>query len=130
MAGGFGMAPAAAPNQPPPADIAALTLELLAARAADSSICPSEVARRLAPAPDWRALMPAVRGVARQLAQQGQLLVTQGERVLSPHEAWPGAIRLRRGPAWDGAPMAGTAHSSPITPHPEEDLPCAPSPPV
>lgn len=107
----MGMTTGTSPGQRPLADdIAALTLQLLAARAPGSSLCPSEVARQLAPAPDWRALMPAVRDVARLLAQRGQLRVTQGQRVLSPDGAWPGAIRLRRGPLWDGTPGCGPAH--------------------
>jgi hypothetical protein len=76
--------------------IAAAIERLLAARAAGSSICPSEVARALAPAPAWRALMPAVRDVARALARVGRLRVTQGEDTLHPDEPWRGAIRLRR----------------------------------
>lgn len=75
--------------------IAATVERLLAARGAGSSICPSEVARALAPAPAWRALMPAVRDVARALARAGRLRVTQGHETLSPDEPWRGAIRLR-----------------------------------
>lgn len=81
--------------------IAATIERLLAARAADSSVCPSEVARALAPAPAWRALMPAVRDVARALARAGRVRVTQGGHTLDPDEPWRGALRLRR-PGPDG----------------------------
>lgn len=42
------------------------------------SICPSEVARDLAPdEASWRALMPAVRAAALRLQEQGKLRVTR-----------------------------------------------------
>lgn len=86
----------AAPDTPAADEIAATTLRLLAARPATASICPSEVARALAPSPAWRRLMPAVREVARALARQGRLQVTQRGQALSPEGEWRGAIRLRR----------------------------------
>jgi hypothetical protein len=94
-----GAVPDAAPpafTPPTAVEIAATTLSLLAARPATASICPSEVARALAPSPAWRGLMPAVREAARTLARQGRLEVTQGGRALSPDADWRGAIRLRR----------------------------------
>ncbi|MCU0952366.1 MAG: DUF3253 domain-containing protein [Burkholderiaceae bacterium] len=72
---------------------------LLAARAADASICPSEVARHLR-ADQWRPLMPAVRRVAATMARDGRLRITQGGAELSPQAVLDGAvrgpIRLRR----------------------------------
>lgn len=44
---------------------------LLRERAAGKSICPSEVARALAP-DDWRPLMPRLREVAARLASSGE----------------------------------------------------------
>jgi len=76
-------------------DIEAATLALLERRGTGKSICPSEVARELAPE-HWRTLMPRVRESARRLAACGAITVTQRERVLSPDEPWRGAIRLRR----------------------------------
>ncbi len=76
--------------------IAAKIVELLEARAAGATICPSEAARALAGGEaEWRALMPAIRRVAAALAQAGTLRVTaQGEDVdaLQAH----GPIRLGR----------------------------------
>lgn len=70
-------------------------LELLDGRDAASSVCPSEVARRLWPTA-WREHMGDVRAVARDLAAQGRLRVTQRGHVLDPHVPWRGAVRLAR----------------------------------
>jgi hypothetical protein len=80
--------------------IAQRMLDLLRARDATRSVCPSEVARALAPeAPRWRALMPVVRRVAGQLAGEGVIEVTQqGRRIEIARAAGP--VRLRRGPAF------------------------------
>ena len=92
------------PTPPPPSDeqIAQAIEALLAARAACSSICPSDAARRLR-ADEWRPLMPAVRRVAATLARAGRLRITQGTRDVSPQEidsgTLRGPIRLRRAPA-------------------------------
>lgn len=68
--------------------------DLLAARKSDTTICPSEVARALAPeAEAWRALMPQVREVASALAQAGRLRVTRGGEVVEA-TAQGGPIRL------------------------------------
>ena len=64
-------------------DPRAATLSLLARRAPDATICPSEVARMIAP--DWRGEMPAVHaaidGLVRdalvQLSWQGRPLATR-----------------------------------------------------
>ena len=75
-------------------------LALLSHRAVDSSICPSEVARALAPDSDgaWRNLMPTIRAVAATLASVGRVQITRGGREVSGHELEAGPIRLRRGP--------------------------------
>jgi hypothetical protein len=81
--------------------IAAEIVRLLAARAATSSICPSEVARALARDEDaWRALMPQVRHVAAYLREQGRLRITRGGHDIDPTTLHTGAIRLARGPAF------------------------------
>lgn len=75
-------------------DDATIRAEILAqcqARGAKSSICPSEVARALAP--DWRALMPDIRRVAADLAEAGEIVVTQKGRTIDAHSA-RGPIRL------------------------------------
>ncbi|MEM8554729.1 MAG: DUF3253 domain-containing protein [Pseudomonadota bacterium] len=67
-------------------------MDLLVARGVAKSICPSEVARALSD--DWRALMPEVRAVARDLRDRGQLEITQkGVSLLS--DDWRGPVRLR-----------------------------------
>jgi len=58
--------------------VAAQVFALLAHRQPGRTICPSEVARAMAPENDrWRALMPLVRDVAGELAQAGRLKVTR-----------------------------------------------------
>ncbi len=69
-------------------------LALLAERARGATICPSEVARQVAP-DDFRPLMPLVREAARRLVAKGLLDITQGGRVVDASTA-KGPIRLRR----------------------------------
>ena len=64
-------------------ETAAAVLALLARRAPDATVCPSEVARVLAPDGAWRAAMPAVHAAVDRLAAAG-------------------AVRLR----WKGAALA------------------------
>lgn len=86
------------------AAIAAQILRQLARRAPESSICPSEVARALAPHDDgaWRSLMPQVREAAALLRAGGRLRITRGGRDIAPDSLHRGPIRLARGPAFDG----------------------------
>ena len=73
---------------------------LLRRRAADASICPSEVARALAPdEAEWRASMPQVRRLAAAMGEARAIAVTQKESELSSSEVLlaSGPIRLRRG---------------------------------
>lgn len=70
---------------------------LLDARAADATICPSDVARALAPGQQWRELMDEVRRVAAEEHHAGRLEVRQhGERVVP--ETARGPIRIGRAP--------------------------------
>ena len=85
---------------PPTTDaIASMIAQLLSARAADASICPSEVARALAP-DHWRALMPQIRAVAAELAGAGSLRITQRNEEITPATLLAGQtrgpIRFRR----------------------------------
>lgn len=58
---------------------------MLEARRPGASLCPSEVARALATEePALRALLPAIRAVAAELARRGELLVTRGGRPVDP----------------------------------------------
>lgn len=81
---------------PAPEAIASEILRQAAARGADKSICPSEVARALAGGDEaaWRPLMGPVRQAAIALAGTGQLeILRKGKPV--PVEAVRGVIRLR-----------------------------------
>ncbi|RFA10936.1 hypothetical protein B7R54_18265 [Subtercola boreus] len=69
---------------------------LLAARPATSTICPSDVVRAMTGDEDeWRALMEPVRRAARRLVAAGEVEITQGGRVVDPSTA-KGPIRIRR----------------------------------
>jgi len=69
---------------------------LLRARAPESSICPSDVARAVG-AGSWRPLVPVVRDVAAELAAAGVIVVTQRDEAVDVRTA-RGPVRLRRGP--------------------------------
>ncbi len=74
------------PISDPVATACATTLTLLAARAADATVCPSEVARAMAAsdpgAPAWRDLMPLVhRGVDRLPGDDRVLLRWKGQAL-------------------------------------------------
>jgi hypothetical protein len=77
-------------------DLEASILRLLDARAASSSICPSDAARDLLPDDDaWRELMEPARRAARRLVARGEVEITQGGSVVDPSTA-KGPIRIRR----------------------------------
>ena len=81
-----------------PAALEAAIFTLLAQRQPGASICPSDAARAVYPAAyQWRDAMPVVRALAAQLAAQGQLVVTQGGKVVDIDTA-KGPIRLRLPP--------------------------------
>jgi hypothetical protein len=62
-------------------DVRAATLSLLAHRAPDATICPSEVARAIAP--DWRDGMPAVHAAIDGLVRDGLVQLSWKGRPLS-----------------------------------------------
>jgi uncharacterized protein DUF3253 len=68
--------------------------ELLDARAAGATICPSEAARRVDP-DGWRDLMDDARAAAARLVDAGRVEVVQHGEVVDPATAH-GPIRLRR----------------------------------
>jgi len=75
----------------------------LSRRAADSSICPSDVARALAgKEAAWRALMPRVREVAAAMREQQRLRITRGGVDVAADGLHRGAIRLARGSGFSG----------------------------
>lgn len=69
-------------------------MELLGGRAAGSTVCPSEAARRVDP-DGWRDLMEPARMAARRMVADGRAEITQGGRVVDPSTA-RGPIRVRR----------------------------------
>ena len=71
-------------------------LELLDARAATATICPSEAARAVG-GEQWRELMEPARAAARRLVARGEVVITQGGQVVDPSTA-KGPVRVRRVP--------------------------------
>ena len=78
-----------------PVDIAleATLRALLHQGARGATICPSEAARIVDPA-DWQTLMEPARAAARRLVATGEIVITQGGRVVDPSTA-KGPIRIR-----------------------------------
>ncbi|MBT2250039.1 DUF3253 domain-containing protein [Arthrobacter sp. BHU FT2] len=72
----------------------ATILELLAARSAAATICPSDAARA-AGGDSWRELMEPVREAARRLVASGDVEITQRGSVVDPATA-RGPIRIRK----------------------------------
>jgi hypothetical protein len=72
----------------------AAILELLAERAEDATICPSEAARRLAgPQGDWRAQMEQIHAAADDLVEEGAISLSwKGE----PKQKRRGPYRIAR----------------------------------
>jgi hypothetical protein len=71
--------------------------DLLAQRARTSTICPSDAARLVGGGDQdaWRDLMEPARRAARRLVDRGEVVITQGGRVVDPSTA-RGPIRIRR----------------------------------
>ncbi|MFJ9783091.1 DUF3253 domain-containing protein [Amycolatopsis sp. NPDC101161] len=72
----------------------AAILALAMARGAKSSTCPSDAARAVAD--DWRPLLDEARQLARELAESGEVRLTQRGRPLDPGGDWSGPIRISR----------------------------------
>jgi len=77
----------------------AAILALSARRGPDRTICPSDAAR-ITGGEGWRRLMEPARDVARRLARDGVVEVTQKGERLDPNAEWRGPVRIRR-------PLAG-----------------------
>ncbi|OAB88811.1 S-adenosylmethionine tRNA ribosyltransferase [Janibacter melonis] len=80
-------------SQATPEQLEAAIRELLAARSADATICPSEAARQVG-GDDWRDLMQPARDVVARLADAGEVEATQGGEVVDVRTA-RGPIRVR-----------------------------------
>ena len=76
----------------PRSKIAATIRRLIRERGAGKSICPSEVARAIAP-DDFRPLMPLVREVAAKLVDAHEIVVMQRGKTVDPRTT-KGPIRL------------------------------------
>ena len=64
------------------ADARQTLLALLAARAPTATVCPSEVARAMAPKGDWRAAMPTVHSAVDCLLEEGAIRLSwKGNRL-------------------------------------------------
>ncbi|KYJ97055.1 DUF3253 domain-containing protein [Microbacterium sp. CH1] len=75
----------------------AATMRALTRKRADSSICPSDVARAVG-GEEWRGRMSDVRRVAADLASRDVVVVTQKGEPVQITDA-RGPVRIRRGPA-------------------------------
>ncbi len=76
-----------------PGEIEETIFALLRERNGGKTICPSEVARSLAPT-QWKTLMHPVREVAARLALEGRLVATQKGKEVNALSA-RGPIRLK-----------------------------------
>lgn len=76
---------------PTEAQARAAALALLARRAPDATICPSEVARQLAA--DWRGAMPMVHAAIDALAAQGEVQLSWKGKALGRRD---GPYRIAR----------------------------------
>lgn len=72
--------------------IAAEILRATGARGRGKTVCPSEVARALAPEA-WRPLLGSVRRVAAELALEGKVAITRKGKEIPPAEMH-GVVRL------------------------------------
>jgi hypothetical protein len=75
-------------------DLRTSILELARQRGPSSSICPSDAARAVG-GEKWRDVMDQARDIARELAREGEVVITQGGDVLDPNVTWRGPIRIR-----------------------------------
>lgn len=75
----------------------AATMRALTRKRAESSICPSDVARAIG-GESWRSRMDDVRRVAAELAARDEVIVTQKGEPVSIESA-RGPVRIVRGPA-------------------------------
>lgn len=80
-------------SQATPEQLEAAIRELLAARSADATICPSEAARQVG-GDDWRDLMQPARDVVARLADAGEVEATHCGEVVDVRTA-RGPIRVR-----------------------------------
>jgi hypothetical protein len=75
-------------------ELRATILRLAGERGPSKTICPSDAARAVG-GDAWRDLMEPARDIARELARNGEVEITQGGNVLDPDATWRGPIRIR-----------------------------------
>jgi hypothetical protein len=78
-----------------PARLEHAILDLLSRRREGATICPSDAARAVGTADDWRSLMQPARDAAARLVSRGEVEVTQGGSVVDVATA-RGPLRIRR----------------------------------
>jgi len=71
-----------------------VTLEILASRSPDATVCPSEVARAIAPGAAWRDAMPAVHSAVDRLFDEGAVRISWKGQSLATRA---GPYRIGRG---------------------------------
>ena len=69
-------------------------LQLARERGPSKTICPSDAARAVG-GEAWRDLMDDARDIARDLARNGDVELSQKGDVLDPDATWRGPIRIR-----------------------------------
>jgi hypothetical protein len=69
-------------------------LQLARERGPSKTICPSDAARAVG-GEQWRDLMDDARDIARKLARDGEVEITQKGEVVDPDATWRGPIRIR-----------------------------------
>ena len=77
------------------AELERTILSLLDDRKPTSTICPSDAARAVGTPDGWRSLMDPARDAARRLVEAGEVVITQGGKVVDLDTA-RGPIRIRR----------------------------------
>ena len=77
------------------AELERTILSLLEDRAPSSTICPSDAARAVGTADSWRSLMDPARDAARRLVEAGEVVITQGGKVVDL-DTTRGPVRIRR----------------------------------
>ena len=82
-------------DEPTDRALEAAIRDLLAARAATATICPSDAARAVGTADTWRDLMEPARQAAARLVAAGEVVITQGGEVVDLATV-KGPIRIRR----------------------------------
>ena len=78
-----------------PMGIAAVITSMIAARGAEKTVCPSEVARSIAGSDEteWRKLMKPIRAEAVRMAKAGMVTIRRKGRIVDPDD-FKGIYRL------------------------------------